>query len=54
MFDDYTTDQLVELRAMCADVIERAEDVEHRADALVVIEHIDQELAIRIRTAKSA
>jgi hypothetical protein len=47
MFDGYTTDQLLELRSLCADTIELADDVEKRADILLLLEHIDEELAIR-------
>jgi hypothetical protein len=54
MFNDYTTDQLVQLRTMCANVIERTEDVKRRMDVLLIIDHIDQELIIRMRTTKYA
>lgn len=47
MFEDYTTNQLLELRSLCADTIELAEDVHKRADTLLLLEYIDEELAIR-------
>ncbi len=47
MFDEYTTNQLVELRAMCADILERTDDIQKRADTLLVLEHIEEELVMR-------
>ena len=47
MFDDYTNKQLFELRSLCADIVERSDEVEKRADALLVLQHIDEELAMR-------
>lgn len=47
MFDEYTTNQLIELRALCADIIERTEGVEQRADALLILQGIEEELAMR-------
>jgi hypothetical protein len=47
MFDDYTTSQLLDLRSLCADTIELADDVRKRADTLLLLEYIDEELAIR-------
>jgi hypothetical protein len=47
MFDEYTTDRLVELRSLWTVMIEEAEDIERRADALLLLERIDEELAIR-------
>ena len=47
MFDNYTTRQLLELRSMCADTIEKSDDVQQRADTLLVLEHIEDELSMR-------
>jgi hypothetical protein len=47
MLDDYTTNQLLELRLLCAGLIEQTEDIRKRADALLLIEYIDEELALR-------
>ncbi len=47
MFEGYTTNQLVELRVMCADIIERTDEIQKRADTLLILEHIDEELAMR-------
>jgi len=47
MFEDYTTKQLLELRCLCAEIAEQADEVEERADALLVLEYIDKELTLR-------
>jgi hypothetical protein len=47
MFEDYTINQLLALRSLCADTIERADEVQKRANALLLLEYIDEELAIR-------
>lgn len=47
MFDEYTMNQLVELRAMCADIIEQTGDIQKRADTLLILQHIEEELALR-------
>ncbi len=47
MFDGYTTNQLVELRAMCAYIIEQTDEIQKRADTLIILENIDEELAMR-------
>jgi len=47
MLDSYTTNQLVTLRSLCADMIEETSDVQQRADALLLLEQIDKELALR-------
>jgi hypothetical protein len=49
MFDDYTHAQLVELRLICIAMAEQGSSTEQRADALLLLEYIDQELAIRER-----
>jgi hypothetical protein len=49
MFDDYTINQLLNLRSLCADTIELADDVQKRADTLLLLEYIDEELGIRER-----
>jgi hypothetical protein len=38
MFEDYTINQLLALRSLCADIIERADGVQQRADTLLVFE----------------
>ena len=47
MFEGYTMNQLLDLRSLCADTIELADDVHKRADTLLLLECIDEELAIR-------
>jgi hypothetical protein len=47
MFEGYTITQLLNLRSLCADTIEQADDVKKRADTLLLLEYIDEELAIR-------
>jgi hypothetical protein len=47
MFEGYTINQLLELRSLCADTIEQADDVRKRADTLLLLDFIDEELAIR-------
>ena len=47
MFEDFTINQLIELRSFCADMIERANGLQNRADTLLLLEHIDQELTTR-------
>jgi hypothetical protein len=47
MFENYTVNQLLDLRSLCADTIELADDVHKRADTLLLLEYIDEELAIR-------
>ena len=54
MFDEYTTEQLVHLRLLCADAIERNEDIKQRADALLLLEYVEEELALRAEQRKSA
>jgi hypothetical protein len=47
MFEDYSINQLLALRSLCSDIIERADDVQQRADTLLVFECIEEELAMR-------
>jgi hypothetical protein len=47
MFDEYSTKKLVELRSLCADMVEETDGIQERADALLLLEHIDKELAMR-------
>jgi len=47
MFDEYTTGQLLALRSLCADMVELTEGVEKRADTLLVLQGIEEELALR-------
>jgi hypothetical protein len=47
MFEDYTINQLLALRSLCAHAIELTDDVQQRADTLLALEYIDEELAIR-------
>jgi hypothetical protein len=49
MFDEYTKTQLLELRRVCADTVERGSTTEELADALLLLDCIDQELATRER-----
>ena len=50
MVEDHTTKQLLELRSLCADILERADELETRVDALRALESIDEELTMRQRT----
>jgi hypothetical protein len=47
MFEGYTMNQLLDLRSLCIVTIESADDVHKRADTLLLLEYIDEELAIR-------
>ena len=47
MFENCTTDKLVELRSLCADMIEETQDTRKRGDALLLLKRIDEELAMR-------
>jgi hypothetical protein len=47
MFEDYNTNQLLALRSLCADIIERTDDLRQRADTLLVFECVEEELAMR-------
>jgi hypothetical protein len=47
MFENYTVNQLLDLQSLCADTIESADDVHKRADTLLLLEYIDEELAFR-------
>jgi hypothetical protein len=49
MFDDYTRNQLLELRNICLSTVERDSTKEETADALLLLEYIDQELVDRER-----
>ena len=47
MFEGYTINQLLKLRSLCTATIEQADDIRKRADTLLLLEYIDEELAIR-------
>jgi hypothetical protein len=47
MFDEYTTTQLVEIRSLCTDLIERTDEIKTRADSLLVMQHVEKELVMR-------
>jgi hypothetical protein len=47
MFDDYTTTQLIALRHLCGDIVERAASAQEAADVLLILEYIDEELTMR-------
>jgi len=47
MFENCSTDKLVELRSLCADMIEETHDYRKRGDALLLLKRIDEELVIR-------
>jgi hypothetical protein len=47
MLDEYTTDKLVELRSLCTDLILETNDTQRRAETLLLMKHIDEELAMR-------
>lgn len=47
MFEDYSTQQLLNLRSLCADLAGQGDTLESRADALSVVEFIDEELMDR-------
>jgi hypothetical protein len=53
MFEDYTIAQLLALRSLFAETAEQGDDTEKHADALLILQYIDEELTIRGRT-KSA
>jgi hypothetical protein len=47
MFEDYTTHQLVELSSLCAHTVEQCESLEERANLLLILEYIEEELTLR-------
>jgi len=47
VFANYTTDRLVELRALCIEMIEETNDLKIRTDTLHLLERIDEELSSR-------
>ncbi len=47
MFDEHTTNELIELRKMFASVIANSAKTQETGDAIVIVEHIERELAIR-------
>jgi hypothetical protein len=53
MFHDYTIEELLELRCLCLENIERINDTAERADTLLVLECIEQELSRR-QSSKAA
>ncbi len=54
MIDDYSTPQLIELRNVCLEMVERAPNTKASADALLLLEQIDEVLASREQQQKSA
>ena len=44
LFPDYTVEELVELRCLCMENIESTEDVVRRADTLLILQLIEEEL----------
>jgi division protein CdvB (Snf7/Vps24/ESCRT-III family) len=50
MFQDYTTEELLELRCLCLENIEAVGDVVQRADTLMVLQYIEEELTLRHHT----
>jgi hypothetical protein len=54
MFEDYTTQQLVELRHLCAETARRSHDIEQIADALLIMECIEEELVVRGQSKAAA
>jgi hypothetical protein len=49
MFEDFTTIKLLALRALFVETAEQGEDAEKRADALLILQNIDEEIKIRER-----
>jgi hypothetical protein len=47
MFENYTTARHVEFRSRCAEMILETNDNQERGDALLLLKHIDEELAMR-------
>ncbi len=47
MLDNYTTKQLLELHSLCTDLVEEIDHIEPRADALLVLQFINEALANR-------
>ena len=47
MFADYTTLQLSELRSLCSDILSLTQENKKRSDSLIVIQHVERELALR-------
>ncbi len=47
LFGDYTTTQLLQLRSLCAEMVDKTDDVQSRADILLILDHIEEELELR-------
>jgi len=47
MLEYYSIKQLLSLRSICADTVERADEIEDRANALLMLEQLDEELSAR-------
>ena len=47
MFQDYTIGQLLELRAQCLNRMQDDEDLSDRADALIILRYVEEELGLR-------
>lgn len=54
MFREYTTDQLTSLRQLSSSMITRCPTAKPAADVLLLLEHIDRELAARHRQRHDA
>jgi hypothetical protein len=50
MIEDYTNKQLRGLRSLFAETAEQVDEAVQRADALLILQYIDEELTIRERT----
>jgi len=53
-FEDYTTEQLLDLRRLCADIARENDGMWNKADVLPNLRSIDVELTRRQRRRKSA
>jgi hypothetical protein len=50
MIEDYTSKRLQGLRSLFAETAEQVNEAEQRADALLIVQYIDEELIMRKRT----
>ena len=47
MFQDYTLEELLQLRCLCIENIEQTEQVAARADLLLILQCLEDELTLR-------
>jgi len=54
LLEDYTTEQLLDLRHLCIDIVSENDGMWGKADAFLILRSIDEELTRRQQSRKSA